>query len=398
MNAIRRLLAPAALFSAVFALSAASVAAQNPCEDQEGIVALDANFRTYYSKTDTLPAAIEVAKEYLKRYGACSAVDEFAGWLRTNLPKLEQTVADQKIKEKIKRFDDAVKAKNYDEVYAFGKEILQRYPDNVHFMLPMALIGLPETYKKNYKYNDDAIRFAKMAIERLKTGPTEPKKGRDGKPITDATGEVVYGPFQFQRNAEEGISELTYGIGYILYHAKKDKRAGLLYLYEASQLPGMYSTEPQLYFTIGQYYSEEAAPIGKEIVALIEKQKAAEAEDDKAKLEVEIRAKAALFNGYRARELDAFSRAYRFSDEKIPSEKALKANLYAKLGGSMGPEAKERLDKLVAASEQTPLPDPTSEVTPIEEPEPAAAEPASPGTKGKPAVKSKATPIRKRKP
>jgi hypothetical protein len=399
MNAIRRLLGPAVLFSIVLALVAASAFAQNPCDEAEGIAALDAKIRTNYPKPETFKVALEAGKQYVQKYGECEPKD-FALWLKDRLGKWELILKDIDNKAKIKKFDAAVRSKNYDEVYAVGKELVEIFPENVNFMLPLALIGLPETYKKNYKYNDDSIKYAKMALAKLKSGTAESKK-KDGKPILDASGKLVFGPFQFERNADEAISELTFGLGYILYHAKKDKRAGLLYLYEASQLPGLYRTEPQLYSTIGQYYREESAPIGKEIVDLMAKQEAAPTVEEKQKLEVEIKSKAALFNGYSERRLDALSRAYRFVDEKIPSEKALKARVYAEIAAALGAEAKERLDNLVAAAAEKPFPDPTSAVTPIDDPEPVKSNSTeatqSPDAKGKPSRKAKSR-VTKRRP
>lgn len=280
MKAIRRLFSSAVVISAVLlTLSAANTAAQNPCDDADGIAALDTKIRTAHEKADTLEVAFEAGKLYVQKYGDCEPKD-FAAWVKGRLGKWEQIIKDRKIKEKIGKFDDAVKAGNHDEVYTVGKELNQIFPENVHFMLPMAMIGLPETYKKNHKYNDNSIKYAKMALAKLKSGTAEPKKDKDGKVLTDSSGKPIFGVYQFERNADEAISELTYGLGYILFHAKKDKRAGLLYLYEASQVPGLYKTEPVLFATIGQFYTEESKPINDQIIALAEKHRLAPTDEE----------------------------------------------------------------------------------------------------------------------
>lgn len=406
MQAIRRLFSSAVVLSAVFLFSTSNTAAQNPCDDAEGIAVLDAKIRISYQKPETLNVAVEGGKEYLRKYGECADLKAFSAWLTEQLPKWEQAPRIAKIK----KFDDAVKARNYDEMYAVGKELVEHFPDNVHFVLPMAMVGLPETYKKNHKYNDESIKYAKMALAKLKSGTAEPKKDKDGKPRTDSNGNPLFGIYQFERNVDEAVSELTYGLGYILYHAKKDRRAGLLYLYEASQLPGTYKTEPLLFATIGQYFSEESKPINNEIIALAEKFKVAATDEEKVKIDAEIKAKEALYNGYAERALDAFSHAYKFSNEKIASEKTLKAQVYSEMQALFERrfEKKEGVDKWIVAASAKVLPDPTTQVAPVFDPEPvkpiltdpapagksakapAVAKPA--GTKRKPATPGKRKP------
>lgn len=382
--------------------AAANAAAQKPCDDADGIAAVDAKIRSNYGKIATLEIALEAAKEYLQKYGECETTKDFVAWVKPLVPKWEQGVAKYKDDvwrtERVKKFDDAIQNKKFDDVYTVGAQLIQRYPDNVHYLLPLGLIGLSESYKNNYKYNDDSIRYAKLALAKFKSGTPEPKRDKEGKLLLDANGKELFGPYQFERNKENAISELTYALAHILYHAKKDKRAGLLYYYEVSQTPGPYKEEPRLYATIGQYYVEESAPIGKEIVSLIQKEHTALTDEEKEKLDVEIKAKEALYNGYNERALDAFSRAYRFADEKIASEKTLKAQVYTALQGLFERRfaKKDGVDKWVADATVKPFPNPTSEVTPVSDPEPAkvtvgapdTAKPAStPGAaKGKPAA------------
>jgi hypothetical protein len=124
---------------------------------------------------------------------------------------------------------------------------------------------------------------------------------------------------------------------------------------------------------MGAYYIEESSPIRKEIVALIEKQKIAATDEEKLKLEDEIKAKVALLNGYNERALDAFGRAYKFAEKKGAAEAALKAETYKTLQALYQSRfAKtDGLDKWVADSTMKPLPNPTTEVTPVSDPEPA---------------------------
>lgn len=396
MKTILRFSGLAALCLIVLAFSSANAQEKNPCEDADAIAALDGAVRANFKKNETVGIAITAAKEFLQKYGECPTSKDLAAWIRPQMSDWEKRDAAYRDylwrKPRLEKFDDAIKNNRFDEVYAVGAELVRRYPDNVQNMMPLALIGLYESYKNNFKYNDETIKYAKVALSKLKNGNPEPKKDKDGKD--------VFGPLQFQRSKEDAISELTYALAYILYHAKKDKRAGLLYYYEVSQMPGPYKEEPRLYATIGQYYADEADPIGKEIVSLIEKQKTAPTDEEKAKLDVDIKAKEALFNGYLERSMDAYSRAYKFYDESVASEKTLKTQVYKILQDLYGRrEPPAEFGKWIAGVSSVPLPDPTSAVAPVYDPEPVKKEPEpaeKPAAAKSGAVKT--TPARVQKP
>ncbi|HMJ08537.1 MAG TPA: hypothetical protein VK468_06010, partial [Pyrinomonadaceae bacterium] len=161
--------------------------------------------------------------------------------------------------------------------------------------------------------------------------------------------------------------------GYINFYAKNDKKTALPYYYEVSQLPGKNKNEPRVYATIGGYYLESAGTLGKEIADLITKQKAAKTDEEKIQLDTEIKAKIGMFNGYAERSLDAFSRAYSVAKSDTPENKTYRDGIYKQLQDIY----KSRFDKLdgldayVSSTVTKPLPNPTSEVTPITDPEPA---------------------------
>ncbi len=368
------------------AVGAVTVSAQATCDDYETYAELDGKVRENFGNDKTVKVAIDAGKELLEKFGTCADYKDFADWVKAQMPKWEARYAEwvewEWRRPRIEKFDGGIQKKRYDDVYSAGKELVERYPDNVHYLLPLGLIGLYETYNNNFKYNDDTIRFAKMAIEKFKAGKGEPKM-HNGKPVVDEDGSNLYGAFQFERTREEAISEMTYGLAHIYYYAKKDPQTALRYYYEAAQLPGPYSKQPRLYTTVGAYYLEQASPIGRQIASLIEKQKAKVAEAQKATeaadierfeaeleaLDAEIKGKIALFNGYTERALDAFGRAYKVADDKVASEKQLKAEVYKQLqdlyqrrfpdGAKMG------LDSYISSMVSEPMPNPTSEVTPV---------------------------------
>ncbi|MFL6468588.1 MAG: hypothetical protein ACJ72Z_11585 [Pyrinomonadaceae bacterium] len=375
------------LFAALLiAAGSAAAYAQAGCDDTDKINELDAKIRENSKKKSTLKVAADSGKEFLEKFGACEATKEFTDWLKVQMPKWETLIKEKADADAnasmFSRFDAGITGEKYEESYAAGRDILAKDPENLNIIVPLGAIGLYQSYNKNYKFNDDSIRYAKMAIAKLKAGAVSKKPS--GK----------FGAFQFEYTKDEAISELTYALAYMNYWAKGDKKAALPYYYEVSQLPGKYQTEPRVFATIADYYIGEAAKLGEEVAKLIEKQKAATAVEEKEKIDVEIKAKVGLFNGYTERAIDAFSRAHKVAPSATAAEKTYKEGLYK----SIQDLYKRRFDKeagmneYITATLSKPFPNPTSEVTPINDPDPvtttSTAAPATPAN-GKTAASTK---------
>lgn len=363
MKDIFRFVGMGALLAVVLGVGAMTVSAQDPCEDYDGNAELDTKIRENYPKDETLHIAIDAAKQYLEKYGACEPFKDFGDWVKAQLPGWEE--AKKKYDERIRlgklfaSFDDGIKNKSYDGTYAAGKEILAEQPDNLNIMVPLGLIGLYQSFQGNNKYSTDAIAYSKSAVQKLKAGAKSTKPNGN------------YGAFEFERSKDDAISELTYAVAHLTYYIKKDHKSALPYYYEVAQLPGAYKEEPRLYTTLGAYYIEQAGPIGDEIQALIKKIEATEDEDEKIRIDTEVKAKVALFNGHIDRAIDSYSRAYAVADESVAADKKLKADVYEELKGlweRIG--RKDGLDKHIASVSSSPLPNPTSEVQPLADPEP----------------------------
>ena len=351
---------------------AASSFAQAGCDDTDAINALDAKIRANYPKAATRKEAINAGKEFLEKFGACEATKEFTDWLKPQMPKWEESVKNfetgQKMNALFTKFDTGINEKKYDDVYSAGKEILVVEPKNVHVMIPLGLIALNESYNKNYKFNEDALRYGKMAIEQLKAGAS-PKMNK-GQPILNKAGQPAYSTWDFSK--EEAIDELNYSLAYINFYPKNDKKTALPLYYELSQSKGRFKDEPRVFGAIGDYYVAEAGKLGEEIAKLIEKQKAAPTDEEKEKIDVDIKAKVGMFNGYTERALDAFSRAHKVAPTATASDKTYKDGLFKTISELY----KRRFDKdaglneYMAATLAKPFPNPASEVTPINDPDP----------------------------
>ena len=390
-----------AMLAAVFvAAGSNSALAQAGCDNPEEIEALDKKIRETYPKLATRKQAIDAGKTFLEKYGACEAPKEFADWLKAQMPKWEESVAKRDAAEKLgalfARFDGGISGSKYDDVYSAGKELLAAEPENVHVMIPLGLIGLSESYKKNFKYNDDALRYAKLAIDKLKAGAAP--KVRDGKPVLNKEGKPAYSTWDFSK--EEAIDELTYAIAYINFYAKSDKKTALPIYYELSQSNGKFKGDPRVYGAVGDFYFEEATKIRKEIPPMIEKQKALATDEEKLKMDAEIEAKIALFNGYAERAMDAFGRAHKLAPSSTPAEKTYKDNIYKAIEDlyKWRFEKETGINEYIASTITKPFPNPMSEVKPVSDPKPAttttnttSSTPAAtkPATNGKTAVTTK---------
>jgi len=379
------------LLAAIIAGGTLSGFAQDPpadCADVDGFNALYTKFTGTISvdaKTNKSifnpktvaekQAALDNAKQILEKYGACPTFAENVNYVKGWISPIETAIKAQNERETVgvvvTRYDNGIRDAKFDDAYAAGKEILAKQPDNLNVLVPLGLVGLYESYKNNFKYNDDSVRYAQQALSLIKSGKELPQKNAKGVPAA--------GVFAFERTKEEAISELTYAIGYITYYGKKDKKAALPYYYEVTQLPGPFKTEPRVYQSIGNYYVDEAAKVGQEIAALIAKQKAAKTDAEKEQIDKEIEPKTALFNGYTERIIDAYARAYTVAKADTPANKTYKEGLYKTLQDTYRRrfDKIEGLDAYVASTVAKPLPNPTTAVTPVLDPAPAATTPVS---------------------
>ncbi len=395
MKKVFRFSGMAAVAAAFIGFAAsASLAQDQSCADTDGQTAMYTKFTELYPKTDiaSRKEALNSAKSFVEKYGACEAVKEQNDYFKAAIPKMEEAIKKieegQAMAELFKRFDAAVgrtpDASKPDEVYAAGKEILAKQPDNINIIVAMGIVGAAHsTAANNYKYANDGLQYANMALSKVKGGAKFTKKNDKG--------EEIAGAFWTDRTRPEAISDLTYSVAYLTYFGKKDKATALPMFYELSQ--GPQKDNPLIYGIIGDHYVEQVKPVTEQIRLKIAEQSAAgTTEERKIALEDEIKQQVALFNGYNERILDAYGRAYKVTKD-TPANKAYRDNLYKIMQDVYKRrfEKETGLDAYISQTVAKPFPNPTSEVTPVTDPEPAkttsggSAQPAT----GKTAVTTK---------
>jgi len=389
MKTIFRSVNIAVLLTAIMALGAVAAVAQDPtpappanaaCNEAAAITDLDGKVRAAWADK-TLAGKknfVNTGKQFLEKYGACDSQKEFVDWLKVKVPDTEtKTIPDMEkgAQEQalVKRFDDGLKAKNWDEVYAAGKEIVAKYPDKYRpAEIVLGSIGYDEAFKNNNKYNDDTLKYARMSIADLEAG----------KPFLLGTA-TSYGLGAYKyTDKEDALAWLNLYIGYITQVGLKNKKDAQPYLYKATQITSTSKTpanqNPIPYEMIGNYYFDELNKLTLEIKTLAESQKDTDTPEVAKQKVDEIEAKVALANGTAERAMDAFARAYNFGVAK-----AYKDLMYKNLQDAF----KVRYGKIdllnekwIAETVKKPLPNPTTPVTPIADPKPAATTTGSTGT------------------
>ena len=367
---------------AAFTVAGATIGfAQDPCTDTAGQDALSQKVRDLFPKTDptSQAAKIDAGKQYLEKYGACpgDSVKEFSEYLKPNIPKWETKLAgDRAADEKkalVTKFNTALTAKNWDDLYAAGNDLVAKWPDEFRAAeLIMGSIGLDEAISKNNKWNDQTLKYAKMSIGDLESGKTF----------------STYGANQFAyKNKDDALGWMNYTIGYIEFFGKNNKKEGLGYLYKATQLNSDTKRNPVVYSAIGSSYYDDVRTLAKEVQEMI----AGQSKDDTpevAKQKVEaIKAKVALVNGTAEAAIDAYARAYKLAQadaKKYP--KTYTDSLYKSIGELYNVRfgKTDGLDAYIAKVDAKPMPNPTMPVTPISDPEPTAPATTTSGSTAQP--------------
>ena len=249
------------------------------------------------------------------------------------------------------RFDAGIKADNFEEMAAAGKEILVKQPSNLNILVPLGIAGAKPTNKQP----DEAIRYAQAALTALKSNDC-PKKA--------ANGQMVCGAFKYELNKQDAISELNYAIGYVTFWLKKDKKAAIPYYYAAITNAGSRKDDAYGYSSLGDYYQEEVARLGKEYAELVKTQApvATDTPEVASAKEAKLKEAEGILKGYLDRTIDAYSRAWKATTDKTVKDKLYKTvqDLY-----QLRFQKTDGLDAYIASTVAKPFPNPTSAVTPV---------------------------------
>ncbi|MEK7723156.1 MAG: hypothetical protein AAB336_02300, partial [Acidobacteriota bacterium] len=193
--------------------------------------------------------AVVLGNEYLGKCGDLKDQETVKDYVTKQIPKIEKT-----IKEILDPFPDVNQFKNKkDYAFAIGKRIVRENSDgDIDISLILASIGFDNATANppNDEYNEDAITFAKIALQSL------------NKNISSGTGN--YGAFGYIYKTKEcpdgklnATGWMNYIIGYIMFVRQKQIYESLPYLYQATQIGCETKNIAEIYRLIGNYYVEE---------------------------------------------------------------------------------------------------------------------------------------------
>ncbi|MEZ5345032.1 MAG: hypothetical protein R2681_05680 [Pyrinomonadaceae bacterium] len=348
------------------AMTTAAFGQDDPAEEK---AALYEKYTANYAGTiEQRRIAVKAGKEYIEKYGANEADKEIVDYLKGAIPTIEKSIEDDlaaEAKRKLEaekqaryaRFNKDVTAKNWDDTYVSGAEILAKEPDMLDVMLVLGSIGLDEISKTPpiSKYNDATIKYANMAVAKMNSGV----KSKD------------YGAYAYTYNTKDNATAwMNYTIGMIMYHSqgKTDpakKKEALNYLYAATRFESDRKKEPRIYGTIGDWYFAKATELNGERMKLDQA--------DEANFEA-IDKSVALEKAYADRAIDAYARALQIARANTKVTQAYKdtmLDLIKKLYDFryQKPELKtdDKINMYISGIMAKPMPDPAAEVTPVVE-------------------------------
>lgn len=365
------------ILAAVIALGAVAGLAQDPCADVEAMNKAQDDFDVLYKQGaanfDARARAIQSGKEFLEKYSACPPAQVRVDWLKLNIPKMEERLIRDRIakeeKDLVVRFDGALRSKNWDEAFAAGKVILSKYPDKYRpAEIALATLGGDEAFKNNFKYNDDALKYAKQSIADLEANKPFVLKNEKGEDVT-RLGISEKGAYDFEfRTKEDALGWMNMYIGYITSVAQKNKSAALPYLYKSTLGNTEASKQPTAFELIGGYYFDELNKIIEQIQIKSKDQKDTDTPEVAQKKVDELKALVAMSNGTAERAMDAFARAATLAKDatyKAKMKKNVEDAYKVRFGNTTG------VDAWIANAVKAPFTNPTTPIQPISDPEPA---------------------------
>ena len=344
---------------------------------QEGKTELYNKYLNNYEKNDVASKqiALDAAKEYIAKYNTPDDKPQVDYFRDQAIPALEGAIEELKLKgvkdEELKawnalltKFDTAVRAKNWTNVFSSGKEIMDKqlkYVDaksvqetKLNLGIVLSLIGYDRAVENAEAFSGDTLNFSKKALQSIEAGQT-----------SDAFG--AYTSYQcktaeYPDGKSNCIGWLNYNIGYIMFYRQKNAKNALPYLYEAVQQKSQVKEFSDIYRMIGSYYLDEVARIDKE---RIDKVTANNNEDNEETL-----ALLALEKGNADRGIDAYARAYKIAKDNPKATKEYRDGLYKVLNQlytfRFGEEDKG-LETYIAGIMSKPMPNPSTAVQPVVE-------------------------------
>lgn len=284
--------------------------------------------------------AITAGKKYLEKCGDLKDQEVVKDYVTKQLSKLGAVLnPPPHPRSNVEKFNSSVSNKNWDEAFASGKELIIKFDG--HFTLDVSLvlasIGFDNavTNPPNDKFNEEAIYYAKLALQSL----------NENKP----SGTGNYGAFVYTYKNEKcpngklnATGWMNYIIGYILYVRQKQTNTAIPYLYQATQSGCETKNIAEIYRLIGNYYVEEFKKLNNSPSGNI-----------------------ALQRGYANRMLDAYARAYNATPQSQELLKTVALSRVREIYEVFYNSDEKGLNGYLKSVNDTPFVDPATPVSPL---------------------------------
>ncbi|MEZ5308407.1 MAG: hypothetical protein R2684_14780 [Pyrinomonadaceae bacterium] len=339
--------------------------------------------------------AVEAAKEFIKRYENSADDKAIIDYLKGALPALEQGIADEqkaideynrKVKEaeeqqaRLNALDAAMNAKEWKKVFQTGQAVIDAHdPAEVDVVLVLAGVGNTLMYEKQDQFNQDALKYAQMAIKMIESG----KKSSNDQ----------WGAYNYSfGSSDNALGWLNYYVGYTKQYRMSDTAGAIPYFFKALNSNSDKKNDPDAYRVIGAWYITRSKEVTDKRNATLEERnaetKAETPDEEKIKsLDARIDELVAMEKGFAERAIDAYSRAYaNVAEDQKSSQYA--TNLFNSLKNlyqfrwfdkpERASEANIKADLAMINSKS--MPDPESTVQPVfDNKTPAATETTTSG-------------------
>jgi hypothetical protein len=195
-------------------------------------------------------AAYQAARDYLQKYPKDK--DQYTDYLSKWVTAYERD-------ERKRKLPGLINEKNFAEAYSTGAKILADEPDNLRAQIDLGYAGYLAASAKNEAYNNDALGYARKAIQAIESGkaPTEwaPFKGKDD---TLAYLNYAVGFLTLKTNPNEAIDSLLKAAR---YESDIKKTPSTYYFLAVAYESGPYKTLSTAYQA--QYANKPETPESK---------------------------------------------------------------------------------------------------------------------------------------
>lgn len=295
--------------------------------------------------------AVTTGKEYLEKCKSLEDNTEIAAYVQKQLPNVEKAM---KITSLEARFNESIPKKNWDEAVLTGKELLTlARPYELDMLLVLAYIGFDSSVATPPvdKFNDDAIKYAKLALQKLESGAKSENYGFF---------QIAYKTKTCEDGKTNAIGWMNYAIGFITVVRNKQRTDGLPYLFKATQVGCDTKKVSEAYRLIGAWYLDEMIRLNDDRTAKFKLAGDKDTEETKRLYALQL--------GYADRAIDAYSRAYKLAVANQKASQPYKDGIYKKLQDLFDfrfDGKRDGMEAFISAVENSPFPDPGVAVNPV---------------------------------